>query len=223
MKYLNTRNKEQNIVATVIATDEKAKTVTLEYENGKTTVVTTSTLKRWWKPIKEESTMEENKTKKEEVTNAIKQAVKEKAESKKKDEQAKPKAEPKAEEKKAAPKAKAEAKPTKKKEKEKAGISIDQAHKLIKEQIKKAGYEAVITEKNPKLVYVVVNGKKPIGVYTGGTKCALKMPGEFVPKGCKPDKVRNCPRSHVFDIPYDSMDKLSDILSKMNTTNKEDK
>lgn len=50
-KYENKRNGN---IATLIAENEKCKTVTLEYEDGKTTVVTTSTLKRWWKEVENE-------------------------------------------------------------------------------------------------------------------------------------------------------------------------
>lgn len=50
-KYENKRNGN---IATLIAENEKCKTATLEYEDGKTTVVTTSTLKRWWKEVENE-------------------------------------------------------------------------------------------------------------------------------------------------------------------------
>lgn len=48
------KNKKNGNIATLIAEDEKCKTVTLEYQDGKTTVVTTSTLKRWWKEVENE-------------------------------------------------------------------------------------------------------------------------------------------------------------------------
>lgn len=51
-KYENKRNGN---IATLIAENEKCKTATLEYEDGKTTVVTTSTLKRWWKEVENKS------------------------------------------------------------------------------------------------------------------------------------------------------------------------
>ena len=47
-------NKKNGNIATLIAEIENCKTVTLEYEDGKTTVVTTSTLKRWWKEVENE-------------------------------------------------------------------------------------------------------------------------------------------------------------------------
>jgi transposase-like protein len=57
MKY---RNRKNNIVATLISTDEKCKTAMLELEDGKTISVTESTLKRWWKVIGEETHIDES-------------------------------------------------------------------------------------------------------------------------------------------------------------------
>lgn len=57
MKYENRKN---NRVATVVETDDRAKTTMLQFEDDNTTtVVSNSTLKRWWKPLKdsEEDTM----------------------------------------------------------------------------------------------------------------------------------------------------------------------
>lgn len=207
MKYVNSKN---GMVATLVESDDKTKTVMLEYENGKTTNISTSTLKRWWKLIKEEDNdMEEKEAKKQEVKEALKKAVADKkAENK---EQAKPEttSESKAKVKKAG--------------KKKSGMAMEDAHKLIKEYIKKAGFEPVINEKNPKTVWIQINGKKTSGVYVGGSKCVLGLPEKMVPKGYKADRTRNCAMSHSFDIPYDNMDELVEILSKIDTTNKEEK
>lgn len=51
MKYRNTKN---GIIGTVVEHDEVRKTVLLECDNGKTVPLTTSTLKRWWKPVEDE-------------------------------------------------------------------------------------------------------------------------------------------------------------------------
>lgn len=51
MKYQNIKNQK---VATVISQNDKTKVVTLEYEDGKTTDITSSTLKRWWKLIEDD-------------------------------------------------------------------------------------------------------------------------------------------------------------------------
>lgn len=202
MKYVNVKN---NMVAAVVEMDEKTKTVMLEYENGKTTNISTSTLKRWWKPIQEEDhNMEEKEAKKQEVKDALKKAVAERKANEVKKEKAEKAT---------------KAQPGKKK----SGMAMEDAHKLIKEYIKKAKLEPVINEKNPKTVWIVINGKKTSGVYVGGSKCVLGLPEKMVPTGCKADRIRNCAMSHSFDIPYDNMDKLVEILTKIDTTKQEDK
>jgi len=203
MKYVNSKN---GMVATLVEADDKTKTVMLEYEDGKTTNISTSTLKRWWKLVKEEGDMEEKDAKKQEVTDAIKKAVADKkAQDAKKTEQGNKKPEKKVSKKKT------------------SGIPMEEAHKLIQQYIKKAKFEPVINEKNPKTVWILINGKKTSGVYVGGSKCVLGLPEKMVPKGYKADRTRNCPMSHSFDIPYDNMDKLTEILSKIDTTEQEEK
>lgn len=56
MKYENKRNGK---VATVIEINEKFHTVMLEYNDGTTQNITSSTFKRWWKEVKEEVTEED--------------------------------------------------------------------------------------------------------------------------------------------------------------------
>lgn len=51
MKYENRRN---GSIGTIVEENEKSKTVILELEDGKTVSISTSTLKRWWKKVKEE-------------------------------------------------------------------------------------------------------------------------------------------------------------------------
>ena len=51
MKYQNVKNGQ---IGTVIENNEKFKTITLELEDGSTKVLSTSTVKRWWKVIQEE-------------------------------------------------------------------------------------------------------------------------------------------------------------------------
>ncbi len=50
MRYINKETKKE---ATLIEENKRFKTVMLEYEDGQTTIMTTSTLKRLWKEVKE--------------------------------------------------------------------------------------------------------------------------------------------------------------------------
>lgn len=170
--------------------NEKTKTYLLTFEDGKTSSCTSSTFKRWYKKIddgKEEVEESKQEAPAEETTPEEKVApVKQKA-----------------------PKVKKET------AKKVSGTSVEEAQQLIIAQVKKSKFDYVITEKNPKTVWVLVNGKKSIGVYVGGKKCSVGMTKTLVPSGLKADRVRNCPISHSFDVAYDNMDKLADILSKI--------
>lgn len=58
MKYQNKKNLRY---ATLIEENTKFNTVTMQYEDdGSNTSITTSTLKRWWKKVEEESPVKEN-------------------------------------------------------------------------------------------------------------------------------------------------------------------
>ena len=57
MKYQSKRNGQ---VAELVSEDKKYNTVMLEYPDGKTVSVTTSTLKRWWKKLDEDTNVSEN-------------------------------------------------------------------------------------------------------------------------------------------------------------------
>lgn len=57
MKY---ENKKNGKIATLESTNEKFKTVVLVFEDGTTTTISISTLKRWWKEIPEEETIEQD-------------------------------------------------------------------------------------------------------------------------------------------------------------------
>lgn len=212
MKY---ENKKNGMVATFISEDEVRGTTKLEYEDGKSFDVSNSTLKRWWKKIEDEQEVAGDGTPLEEVGKEIAQQAKEKAEQASKKKELDKKAI-----KEAVAQKKAEKKPKKDK---KEAMPIEEAHKLIIEQIKKAGFDYVITEKVPKSVHILINGKKSSGVYVGGSKCVLGLPEKLVPKGYKADRVRNCPISHSFDIDYKAMDKISEILGKVKTIEQEDK
>lgn len=89
MKYQNIKNQK---VATVISQNDKTKVVTLEYEDGKTTDITSSTLKRWWKLIENDEVAGDGtplaEVGKEIAEQAKKKAseVKEKVQSKKQEE-----------------------------------------------------------------------------------------------------------------------------------------
>ena len=52
MKYQSKRNGQ---VAELVSEDKKYNTVMLEYPGGKTVSITTSTLKRWWKVVEEDT------------------------------------------------------------------------------------------------------------------------------------------------------------------------
>lgn len=173
--------------------NEKTKTYLLTFDDGKTSSCTASTFKRWYKKIedcKTEETVEEKKvdadTSPDKAEEKVAEQTKQKAES------SKPK-----------------------KVKESSGIPATEARSLIEKAVKEAGFECVVNDKNEKVVSVLINGKKNITVYIGGKKCVLGIPKAKVPEGYIADRVRNCPISHSFDIAYNAMDRLVDILSKV--------
>ena len=183
--YKNTQNGK---IAVSAELNEKTKTYLITFEDGKNTSISASTFKRWYRKIddgKAEETAGDG-TPLAEVGKEIAEQAKQKAKT------VKPK-----------------------KVKESSGMPISEARTLIEKAVKDAGFECVVTDKNGKVVSVLINGKKNITVYIGGKKCVLGIPKTKVPEGYTADRVRNCPISHSFDIAYDAMDKLVEILSKV--------
>jgi len=199
-------HKESGQIAVDAIFDEKFKTYTLVFEDGTQKPFSASTIKRWWKEVKdEEGTAKESEIKKQDEDVAgdgtpLSEVGKEIAEQ-----------------------AKQKAKAIKKTAKKVEGKSIEEAQQLVIEQIKKAGFDYVITEKSPKNIWILINGKKLSGVYIGGKKCAFGLPKDMVPNGYKADRIRNATISHSFDIFYDKMDVLSEMLSKIEITTKEER
>lgn len=193
--------------------NDKTKTYILFFEDGEKLACASTTFKRWYKQIDDTVTEE---TKEEETTEEANEVVADEdtcADGRKYADIGKEIAE----------QAKEKAKKAKSaKEKESSGITVEEAHKLITEQVKKSGYDVSIKDSTSKNVWVVVGNKKKMSVYVGGKKCVLGLPSALVPEGYKADRIRNCSISHSFDISYDSMDRLSEIISKVNV-NKEEK
>lgn len=210
MKYIH---KETQQVAVDAKYDEKFKTYTLIFEDGTQKPFSASTIKRWWKPIKEDDV--------EEVSEPVEVVEQKEVVSEDVSGDGTPLAEVGKE---IAAQAVEKAKAAKKSSRKKCSRTIEERQNLIIEQIKKVGLSFVITEKSPKSVWILdENNKKTRGVYVGDYKCVLGLPAAEVPDGYKADRVRNQPMSHSFDISYESMDRMSDILANLKTIEKEEK
>lgn len=200
--YKHTQNGKVVVSAEL---NEKTKTYLLTFDDGKTTSCTSSTFKRWYKKIEDQETGTEEANA---TDNNIEQTPNDETAN-----DGTPLAEAKKE---IAEQTKQKAKTVKpKKSKDSSGISVIEARAMIEKSVKEAGFECVVTDKNEKVVSVLVNGKKNITVYIGGKKCVLGIPKAKVPEGYEADRVRNCPISHSFDIQYNAMDRLVEILSKV--------
>jgi len=200
-------HKKNGNKAELIEKNEKTRNVILRLEDGNLTGPTFSTFQRWWKPIEEikeaaEETSAEDSTSSEEVVKKNDEAVKEKAE-------------------------KGSKKATGKVKKEKAPrvkTDISDAYNKVSDVLKKAGYFVKQYDKEPKIIPVSMeaDGKKAFcNVYLGAKKCALCIRVAEVPDGYTPSRTRNCPLGAAFDIEYDKVDTIVEILKARKIVKKE--
>lgn len=206
-------NKKNGRVATVERRDEKCGTVILMYEDGQGgTTVTTATLKRWWKKVQEEEVEAAepvvNTESNEDVcgdgtpyTQVMKEIVKG--------------AEKKA---KAAKAAKAESKKaTKKKEpkEKKERLGVDVLLGRVSDILDGSGVSVKQYDSMPRSLALCINDKSFSNLYLGNSKCVLKLPTSLVPEGYTPSVVRNCPLAAAFDIDYNDLSLLQDLLGQV--------
>lgn len=225
MKYVNKRNGK---VASQAQFNEKTKTWIMDYEDGTNTTVSSSTLKRWWKPVEEEVVEPlidlDNPVTEEEAQElgmvggdeAVELAVVDAdvagdgtplAEvGKEIFEQAKKKAE----------KAKAERQAKEKKKSAKAEkISVPELIAKVRPVVESNGFRFKLYENAPRLLPLykdIDNGKAMCTLYIAQKKCVLNLKENDIPEGFTPDKVRNCPLAAAFDFGYDKLNGLDKIL-----------
>lgn len=252
MKYVNKQNGK---VMEILKQDEKKGTMLIQFEDGKSTSITTGTFKRWYKKVEdnvateiETPVNEPDKTVVDGVTDEeyIQEVMNQKKElgiecppitevevveagdgtplaevGKEIAEQAKAKAElaTKALEvvkKMPAKKVVEEVRKVIKKEKAKKEKAPKQDVEATAQElttlIEKCGFTTHRTSGAPRNMYIGLNGKNSYGLYIGGSKCVLGMPGNRVPEGFTASRVRNCPHSHTFDFAYSELNKLENIL-----------
>lgn len=236
MKYENTRNHK---VGTLVEQNDKTKTVILEFEDGTSTAVTFSTLKRWWKKLedaevpkqeetKEEIVQEEAKEMSQEAINAVPDALK-KFIPGQEDADIAGDGTPLAEVgKEIAEQAKEKSKKSKKEKK----LKKEKAPKIdliaMQDKVRKIcadiGYTIKTYDKQPRFIVIYDNDKHTsCTLYIGNLKCFLAAPLKFVPDSIKPDRIRNCPLSAAIDISYDMMEfKLKEIIPQIKVNKKKE-
>ena len=220
MKYENRKN---GSIGTIVEENEKSKTVILELEDGKTVSISTSTLKRWWKKVKEEEAevveplidldnpITDEEAKKLGMIDGEKALEMEETAGdgtpltevgKEIAEQAKEKAE--------------QFHKSRTSKKREGVLPLEERQRLVVDALKIAGFNTYISDKTPNTVHILDDaGKKTRGVYLGGAKCVLGLPKNEVPDGATADRVRKCKISHSFDIQYNALDKMISLLSKV--------
>lgn len=230
MKYQNKRNGK---VTANVTFDEKFKTYAIEFEDGTNTVITSATLKRWYVPMEEESEskttadfakelaesitshIEENKV--PSLSEMVAPAVESLNDSEKEltdeqyaeigkeiAEQAKEKA--------------ARAKKNKKVKDPKR--DTQESIKVIIGIIEKVGMTVRTYPSDPRTITVKnIDGKSLGDIHVGDKKFVLAIHENVVPQGWQADRVRNCLNSHAFDIVYDELNKLENLLNAIKEEN----
>ena len=233
--------------AELVEENKKAKTVTLQLEDGTFKAVSESTFKRWWKPVEDETETadapQEEATQQEEVqtddvqqdddvagdgtsyTEVMQDIV---AGAEKKAEDAK-KASKKADKKEKAEKtAKAADKPKTKKEK-KAVESFD-AEPFKKSAVaigNKLGFTEKLYEKSPNLIVFKLDGKGKAEVRVSRKGYVINVKEEFIGDGVEYKTINNyyLPAALVYDG-FDGFDKeierVLKLVSKWYTTSKKE-
>jgi len=223
MKY---QHKQNGKVMEIIKEDKKASTYTIRFDDGKTSIISPITLKRWYVPMEEQYDADAEECVAEEVATLQKTEadyVAEVMEQKKElgiecppiteveivSEDVAGDGTPLAEVgKEIVEQAKARAQEAKK---EKKSQDVDKLASQLIEIVESFGFSAH-HKSGSRTMAISSGGKNSYGMYIGGTKCVIGMAGSKVPKGFTADRVRNCPQSHSFDIAYSELNKLTDIL-----------
>lgn len=79
--------------------------------------------------------------------------------------------------------------------------------------ITSAGFQIMTYASDVRTITVKDSDNNSIGdIHIGNAKCVISLRAKYVPDGFTADRVRNCPNSHAFDIPYDDLSKLENIL-----------
>lgn len=217
--------------AELVEENKKAKTVTLQLEDGTFKAVSESTFKRWWKPVEDETETaeapQEEATQQEEVQTDDVQQDDDVAGAEKKAEEAK-KASKKADKKKAEKTAKAADKPKTKKEK-KAVESFD-AEPYKKSAVaigNKLGFTEKLYEKSPNLIVFKLDGKGKAEVRVSRKGYVINVKEEFIGDGVEYKRINNyyLPAALVYDG-FDGFDKeverVLKLVSKWYTTSKKE-
>lgn len=201
--YKNTQNGK---IAVSVELNEKTKTYLITFEDGKTTSVSASTFKRWYRKIDDGKEVEKagDGTPLTEVGKEIAKQAKEKAKDAKKAEAPKKERKPKKEK---APK-----------------VAIETRQAEVEKIVKPLGCTVKSYEKSPRKLNVSKDGKVLGRVYAGDSKAVLCVSVKALPDGVKPTRVRNCPLGAAIDVPYEALEKtLKDILPKIDTKKIENK
>ena len=186
MKYINTRNPKAPKIAVNAEFNEKTKTYLVDFEDGTNTTVTSSTFKRYYKPIADESAEPEaivesndevagDGTPIAEVGKEIAEQAKQKAKKAKAEKSAK-KADSKKSEKKSAPAKKSDAKKSEKKssdkpkrvpseEAQKVKQSVISFLKKNKAMFKEVGKRVRLIDAEGKCYAYILSNKSGIRIY----------------------------------------------------------
>jgi hypothetical protein len=201
--YKNTQNGK---IAVSAELNDKTKTYLITFEDGKTTSVSASTFKRWYKKIDDGKEVEKagDGTPLAEVGKEIAKQAKEKAKDAKKAEAPKKERKPKKEK---APK-----------------VAIETRQAELEKIVKPMGCTIKSYTNSPRKMNVVKEGKVLGRVYAGDSKAVLCVSVKALPDGVKPTRVRNCPLGAAIDVSYEELEKtLKDILPKIDTKKIENK
>ena len=219
MKYVH-RDPKNGKVMEILKEDKARGTLQIKFEDGKVTTITTGTFKRWYKKLEdnvateiETPVNEPDKTVVDGVTDeaSIQEVMQQKKELgiecppitevevvSQEEEQPKKVRKPKTEKQTKAPKQ-----------------DIEASAAMLINFVEERGFTTHRVPNAPKCITVGFQGKNSYDIYLGGTKFSFDMPASKVPEGYVADRVRNCPRSHAFDMRYDNLDKLAEMLKSI--------
>ena len=228
----NQEGKNKGRIACVVKRDEIAKTVILKYEdaqdNKDSVKISYSTLKRWWKKVKEEEVAEplidlDNPITEEEAQEkgmitgdeALEQAVIDPDSAAGDGTSYAQVMQEILEDEKAAKPKKVKKEKTVKPKKEKVQFDYDGVLSQITAIVKSNGFALKYNENHPRRLDVVNEaGKRRYGIYMGNNKCTIGMPKSLVPDGMNPDRLRNCPMAASFIVTYNNLEVINTLMSK---------
>lgn len=230
MMYVNKRNGK---VARLVERDEVRKTCMLEFEDGKSTTVASTTFKRWYKAIEEQEEVEPlidlgNPIPDEEAEGigmvggdeALEQAVIEPTEEVITDDTRADGRIYAEIGKEIAEEAKQKAKDAKQKVSKKvAKKDMTTFMDLVTKKLESLRLTMTFNPNSPKEVTVKTDGRSAAIVRVAKDKCVVTMPDRYAPKSYRPDRIRNCTMANAYDISYQDLDKkfnelFSEILTK---------